>query len=126
MNHQTTGPSPRTSGFGSPLAPFGLAQARIAPNESSSDWPGLSRQLCTSPTNEIFGVINVLPIGVLQHAAYQRSNPFSVSRIQANASLPLEKVRFLGGTWMISDPPRSSRTVSALPRKCAKAWQSRQ
>src|ERR1700744_2566048 len=97
MNHQTAAPCPTTSGLGSPLAPFGLTHARTAPKDSSSDWSGLSRQLCTSPMNETFGVANVLPMGVLQKVAYQRSNPFSVSRMQPNTSRPREKVRFLGG-----------------------------
>src|ERR1700722_8029948 len=97
MNHHAAAPIPTVSGLGSPLAPLGLAHARIGPNEASSDWPPVSRQLCTSPMNEIFGVANVLPIGVLQQAAYQRSSPFSVSRCEANSSRPWEKVRFLGG-----------------------------
>ena len=119
--HQIAGPIPTTSGLGSPLAPFVLTRARIGPNEASSECSPLSRQLCTSPMNEIFGVCNVLPIGVLQQPAYQRNKPFSVSRMQANASLPWVKVRFLGGTCMICDPPRSSSTASGRPRKCAKA-----
>jgi hypothetical protein len=46
--------------------------------------------------NENFGVASVLPIGVLQQPAYQRSSPFCVSRMQANASMPWVKVMFLG------------------------------
>src|ERR1700722_19308697 len=65
-----------------------LTRAATGPKDSSSVAPPPSRQVCTSPTNDILGLGRVLPTGVLQHAAYQRSIPFGESRIQASASLP--------------------------------------
>ena len=75
--------------FGSPFALFVFTHTRTGPNDASSGGaPGLSRHVCTSPTNDSFGVCSVLPIGVLQHAAYQRRRPFEVSRMQASESTP--------------------------------------
>jgi hypothetical protein len=45
---------------------------------------------------DILGVAKVLPMGVLQQLAYQRSSPLSVSRMQASASMPWVKVMFFG------------------------------
>ena len=65
-------------------------------------------------------------MGVLQQPAYQRTIPFSVRRMQANASAPWVKVTFLGSVCTTSDPPCASKVALSCPKKRAKAWQSRQ
>src|SRR5580658_8256654 len=98
MNQRAALPSPLARGFGSPDAPPVLTHVRTGPKEALSDLVGSCRQVWTSPMNEIFGVARVLPIGVLQQPAYQRSNPLGVSRMQAKDSVPCENVMFLGRT----------------------------
>ncbi|MDB6157115.1 MAG: hypothetical protein JWO04_821 [Gammaproteobacteria bacterium] len=62
----------------------------------------VSTQLCRSPMNDILGVAKVLPMGELQQPAYQRSSPFSVSRMQASASIPWVKIMFFGRIPLLS------------------------
>ena len=77
----------------------GVRTVLVNPNDASSDGaPGPSRHVCTSPMNDSFGVCSVLPIGVLQHAAYHRTSPFDVSRMQASDSRPCVNVTFFGST----------------------------
>src|ERR1700728_5322642 len=90
--------SPSDRGFGSPEAPPVFTHARTGPKESSSEVAGVAKQVCNRPTKEILGVASVLPTGVLQHVAYQRSNPLGVSRMQARASIPCESLTFFGST----------------------------
>src|SRR5712671_1123414 len=87
-NHTIVVPIPTVFGFGFPLAPFVLTHTRTGPKESSIGLPEVSKHVWTSPMNEILKLSSVLPIGVLQHPAYQRSNPFPVLRMQAKASVP--------------------------------------
>src|SRR5882757_9803706 len=87
-NHRIVVPIPTVFGFGFPLALLVLTHTRTGPKESCIGLSAVSRQLCTSPIKEILKLSRVLPIGVLQHPAYQRSSPFAVRRMQAKASVP--------------------------------------
>src|SRR5260221_14609347 len=97
-NHRIVVPIPTVFGFGFPLALLVLTHARTGPKESSIFLPGVSKHVCTSPTKEILKLSSVLPIGVLQHPAYQRSSPFPVRRMQAKASVPWVKATLRGRT----------------------------
>src|ERR1051326_4542086 len=52
----------------------------------------------------------VLPIGVRQHAAYQRCKPRGPRRTQPTRSRPVVRVRRHGGIWKMSVPPAASST----------------
>src|ERR1700726_263638 len=98
MNHEMAAPIPTVFGFGFPLALFVFTHMRMGPKESCSGLSGVSKQVCTSPMNEILGLASVLPMGVLQQPAYQRSIPFSVRRMHAKAWVPCVKATFFGRT----------------------------
>lgn len=90
-NRAMTTIKPRCFGFGSPRAVCVFTSATLRPKS----WSTLvrSRQLWTKPMNEIFGSAIVLPMGVLQHDAYQRTMPFSLRRTAERCSSPFEKVK---------------------------------
>ena len=70
----------------------------------------------TTPMNGTPLAAIVLPIGVLQQLAYQRTSPFSVRRIAAILSVPAVKRTFAGDICTTSVPPCASRMSSARPR----------
>ena len=77
-----------------PVAPLVLTHIRTGPKDSSIETAGLCRQVWMSPTNEIRWSAGVLPIGVRQQLAYQRSRPSWVNRMQTRCSLPWKNVTF--------------------------------
>src|ERR1700674_3859412 len=93
MNRRMTEIIPIELDLTSPLTLFVFTYARTGPKEASKD---PCKQECTRPTNDTRKLDSVFPMGVLQHAAYQRRRPFSVSRTQARVSWPCVKVTFAG------------------------------
>src|SRR5580693_3647561 len=82
MNQSTRPAPPKGSGFGSPRAPPVKTQNRTGPNDLST-LADPSRQARARPTKGSRLVAGVLPIGVMQQAAYQRSRPVSERRTHA-------------------------------------------
>jgi len=90
--------SPADCGLSLPIALLTPTTMVTGPNDALRDWLVPSRQVWIRPTKEARGLAGVLPMGVLQHAEYQRSMPVSVRRRQARCSAPRVNVRFDGGT----------------------------
>ena len=107
--------------FTVPLADAVLMATFAGPNVASSSVGDPARQLCTKPTYESLGSRGVLPIGVQQHAVYQRRSPLSLSDMQRSSCLPRTIRRKRGLVATMSVPARSLRIRSGLPRNRANA-----
>src|SRR3954464_14299861 len=91
--------------LGAPLALFMPTRMRTGPKALSRLADGSRRQLCSRPTCETLKSREVLPIGVLQQLAYQRSMPLSLRDMQLSFSRPCVKVTCRGSVAITSDPP---------------------
>src|SRR5512142_2400132 len=90
-----------SGGLGSPFAPAVNPHMETGPKVSSTG--RAARHAASRPTKAILWVRAVLPIGVLQQDAYQRSGPLSVIRRQARRSAPWVMVTKLGSVWTTSE-----------------------